>query len=309
MDWSESTHSEQMAMRLARSGALIRLVCADDACDVCRSLAGKTFAPADAPRLPVRGCRNETCRCRFLVVDPQSKRTTPELVQAGVEAIRRREYRQARQLLRRVTALDEMDEQGWLWLSGVVDDDEKIICLEKVLAINPRNKRAQAGLAYLRKKRPAQKAPPETSSTPTAGAVAEKPTLPPQVIQLRRERQVIVEEWGDFMNIAVETDPQMLLMQGGAFLKQLGRLDDQVLAMLPEGKQLDELLLQWQESEMIGESLADLLHDPGHRNQPGWEEMHASLRKLAQSLLAHRQSLRERIAQAGGKTPSSPAGK
>ena len=38
----------------------------DDACRVCRSLAGKVFDPRDAPPIPVRDCRNETCRCDYL---------------------------------------------------------------------------------------------------------------------------------------------------------------------------------------------------------------------------------------------------
>jgi hypothetical protein len=38
----------------------------DDACAVCRAFTGKVFDPRDAPTIPVRGCRNKTCRCDYL---------------------------------------------------------------------------------------------------------------------------------------------------------------------------------------------------------------------------------------------------
>ena len=57
---------------------------------------------------------------------------------------------EARRLLEAVLAVDERNEQAWLWLSGVVDDDEeRIICLENVLTINPHNEAARRGLAAL----------------------------------------------------------------------------------------------------------------------------------------------------------------
>lgn len=57
---------------------------------------------------------------------------------------------EARRLLETVLDADERNEQAWLWLSGVVDDDEeRIICLENVLTINPHNEVARQGLANL----------------------------------------------------------------------------------------------------------------------------------------------------------------
>ena len=55
---------------------------------------------------------------------------------------------EARRLLESVLNADERNEQAWLWLSGLVDDDEeRIICLENVLIINPHNAAARQGLA------------------------------------------------------------------------------------------------------------------------------------------------------------------
>jgi hypothetical protein len=58
---------------------------------------------------------------------------------------------EARRLLEAVLDADDHNEQAWLWMGGVVDrDEERIICLENVLTINPNNEPARKGLAALR---------------------------------------------------------------------------------------------------------------------------------------------------------------
>jgi tetratricopeptide (TPR) repeat protein len=55
---------------------------------------------------------------------------------------------EAETLLLRVVAADETHEQAWLWLSGAVQTDEdRRVCLENVLALNPDNAAARQGLA------------------------------------------------------------------------------------------------------------------------------------------------------------------
>jgi hypothetical protein len=57
---------------------------------------------------------------------------------------------EARYLLETVLDADERNEQVWLWMSAVVDsDEERIVCLENVLTINPNNEAARKGLAAL----------------------------------------------------------------------------------------------------------------------------------------------------------------
>ena len=57
---------------------------------------------------------------------------------------------EARLLLERVLDADERNEHAWLWLSGVVEnDEERIICLENVLTIDPHNQAARKGLVAL----------------------------------------------------------------------------------------------------------------------------------------------------------------
>ncbi len=274
MDWTESEYSQSTAMRLARAGALVRIVAADDACEVCRALSTRTYTPSEVPRLPIRGCEHEQCRCRFEAVDPESELTVSQLVERGVQAFKAKRRDLAEQMLRRAVTLDEMNELGWLWLSGVVEDSEKVVCLDKVLSINPRNKHAQAGLAAMHKKgtaplvpqdapepppaeRPAQAEIAARAETPAQPAiVAPPPETPPIEVEapagegsidegtldvdlpelglLHAERKVIIEQWAEFIAFAVEIDPNMLLIQAQAFLQKLGRLNGQSLDLLAE---------------------------------------------------------------------------
>ena len=87
--------------------------------------------------------------------------TTPDLLQRGIEAARAKRNAEARELLMYVVQLDEQNEQAWLWLSGVVEsDDDRRVCLENVLALNPANQRAQAGLRWLNQHAPTAPAAP-----------------------------------------------------------------------------------------------------------------------------------------------------
>lgn len=74
-----------------------------------------------------------------------------DTLQAGITAAREgRNAAEARALLQQALQAEPRSEQGWLWMSAVVEtDDERRICLERVLTINPNNQTAQAGLEKL----------------------------------------------------------------------------------------------------------------------------------------------------------------
>jgi len=75
---------------------------------------------------------------------------TNELLKQGIAALNAGRKAEARRLLMQVVQQDERNEMAWLWLSGAVDTDEdRRVCLENVLAINPNNKTAKRGLASL----------------------------------------------------------------------------------------------------------------------------------------------------------------
>jgi hypothetical protein len=72
-------------------------------------------------------------------------------LQQAIDAAKAGRKEEARRLLENVLDVEERNEQAWLWLSSVIDEDEdRIICLENVLTVNPRNEAARKGLAALR---------------------------------------------------------------------------------------------------------------------------------------------------------------
>lgn len=326
MEWTESEYSQETTMRLARSGAWVRIVTAEDACDVCKAMAQHVYTPSEVPRLPIAGCERDACRCRFEAVDPQTEMSVSELVDLGIHETKIGRTKQARETLRRAVTLDEEYEKGWLWLSAVVDDQEKLACLETVLSINPANVHARAGIEALRQKRQAAATPeptppvelPELMSTAMADHTAAAGRSGPiseemldTVFALRDERQVIVEQWVEFMGLADQVDPAVLQVQASAFIERLDDANEQTLALLsewdvPPESRLEELYLEWQESEEMGEALANVIeaHRARDREVPNWQSMRNALAELGRALIAHRDQLRVRIAAAGGTVPT-----
>jgi tetratricopeptide (TPR) repeat protein len=79
--------------------------------------------------------------------------------------------------------LDENNEQAWLWLSGVVDDDaDRRVCLENVLALNPNQTAARKGLAKL-----------DAESPPKERVTKTYPAVSPATAVLYPER--LTKEW------------------------------------------------------------------------------------------------------------------
>jgi tetratricopeptide (TPR) repeat protein len=121
-----------------------------------------------------------------------------QLLAQGIAAAKAKRNEEARQALLQVVDLDQRNEQAWLWLSGVVESlDERRTCLENVLAINPNNAHAQAGLRWLDQHAPppppepapppaappetAFEAPPEPAPSPVVEAPPEP--VPPPVVE------------------------------------------------------------------------------------------------------------------------------
>jgi hypothetical protein len=73
-----------------------------------------------------------------------------ELLCEGVAAVKAGQNERARDLLVRVVAHDDQNAQAWLWLSGVVESlEDRKVCLENVLNIDPDNAAARKGLAWV----------------------------------------------------------------------------------------------------------------------------------------------------------------
>jgi len=108
--------------------------------------------------------------------DLQAKNVN-DLLREGVAAAKSGQRERARDLLMHVVDQDEQNVLAWLWLSGVVDSlEDREICLENVLALDPDNAAARRGLRWVREQKNLQALPPaETVSS--ADAVPESPVL------------------------------------------------------------------------------------------------------------------------------------
>lgn len=69
----------------------------------------------------------------------------------AIQYIRMGNREEGRQILEEILEVDENNEEVWLWLTSVVETDEdREVCFENVLALNPDNIVAQKGLEALR---------------------------------------------------------------------------------------------------------------------------------------------------------------
>jgi hypothetical protein len=76
--------------------------------------------------------------------------TPSEQLSQGIAAAQAGHRTTARALLTKVLQTDDQHIDGWWWLGQVVDSlDDKTICLENVLALDPNHAEAQAELAWV----------------------------------------------------------------------------------------------------------------------------------------------------------------
>lgn len=73
-----------------------------------------------------------------------------EKLKAGIEAARQGEKAAARRLLRQVVDNEPNNEIAWMWLASVAESlQERRLCLERVVRLNPKNARAREALQQL----------------------------------------------------------------------------------------------------------------------------------------------------------------
>lgn len=100
---------------------------------------------------------------------------TSALLQAGIAAAKSGRNEEAREIFLRVIELDDHNEHAWLWMSAVVDSiQDRIVCLENVLTINPESRAAHRGLDQLQSQIPpkAQIEPDPAPLTPDEPAAS-----------------------------------------------------------------------------------------------------------------------------------------
>jgi hypothetical protein len=82
-----------------------------------------------------------------------SNTNNEELLQLGIQAVKRKDLQNARVLLLQVYERDRRNEVVMMWLAKIAPSrDEKIQWLERVLDVNPDNQNAKNGLDKLKYK-------------------------------------------------------------------------------------------------------------------------------------------------------------
>jgi hypothetical protein len=132
----------------------------------------------------------------------------------GIAAAKAGDAERARELLLQVVDADEYNEQAWLWLSSVVESDaDREVCLENVVAINPDNNLAKAGLVHLR----TRKMPPPPSPEPEPAPPPPQPEWPPAREQPAAVAQVSepAAEFDDLLEERLATEVEKAAAQAG----------------------------------------------------------------------------------------------
>ncbi|MBN1285799.1 MAG: PD40 domain-containing protein [Anaerolineae bacterium] len=109
------------------------------------------------------------------------------LLRTGIEAVRAGNKAKARRIFERVLEIDDSNEMAWMWMASVVQTpDERRVCLENVLDINPNNERAVKALARLKA---GLASSARSESKPASRITRVKPKSPPP-------RASAAESWG-----------------------------------------------------------------------------------------------------------------
>ncbi len=116
--------------------------------------------------------------------DLMNTNDTTTLLQAGLAAAKAGERAKARELLQRVVEVDEGSLQAWLWLSDLVNTlEDREVCLENVLTLDPANDSARDRLALVRA---------QIEATPEIEPVSILPHVETNELRLR-EAQVSID--------------------------------------------------------------------------------------------------------------------
>lgn len=136
--------------------------------------------------------------------------TSPqELLQQGIAAARAGDTGTARQLIAKALQLDPLNEQAWLWLTSVAqDDEERIRILSHLLTINPNNEHAIRGLQALGALPPAEPEPTPEPPTPEEGAYADD-TWVDNVIPTEADEAALMEPAEAMPEEAAQFDPSV----------------------------------------------------------------------------------------------------
>lgn len=122
-------------------------------------------------------------------------------LERAIQALRAGDRETGRALLHELTQAEPLRPEGWLWLAAAQDDPiQKRVCLQQVLALDPGNQHAAAGLRALEQQTgsPAvqptaattSSAEPAATNTSAAANVANRLAQPRFTTTGKRERRI-----------------------------------------------------------------------------------------------------------------------
>lgn len=96
------------------------------------------------------------------------------LVKEGIALLKGGKRMEAKQALMKAVEINQQSEQAWLWLSALVDTpEERLLCLENVIDLNPNNANAKKGIDETKREIAAK------GGTPKAAPAADPYGVPP----------------------------------------------------------------------------------------------------------------------------------
>ena len=96
--------------------------------------------------------------------------TALHAAQQAMQALRRKDRREARRLAEQAVHLDPRLEEGWLVLAAVASPEASLFYLRKALEVNPGSEKARKGMHWAAQRLRKQKARPPGLYTSTLGA-------------------------------------------------------------------------------------------------------------------------------------------
>jgi tetratricopeptide (TPR) repeat protein len=149
------------------------------------------------------------------VAETEAKAKVDDLLRQGITAAKAGQRERARELLMDVVEQDEENVLAWLWLSGVVDSlEDREVCLENVLSLDPANDMARKGLTMLQRQR-AQELMRQGTAAAQAGQRGRAYELLTRVVALDEKN---VAAWLWLSDVADDVDEQKVCLQNALSL-------------------------------------------------------------------------------------------
>ncbi|HEX7586965.1 MAG TPA: hypothetical protein VF478_01500, partial [Anaerolineae bacterium] len=149
----------QRAVELNPNSAPAWAGCASTTSNIDEAIVGWGYALALEPKDETRSLLSA---CVLEKIKQSTSKDAASLVTVGRRLAEAGQWAFAHHLFQCATELEPSNENAWMWRAGVAQAaDETVLCLKRVLELNPQNGQAKAGLAWAASKRTATPVSPD----------------------------------------------------------------------------------------------------------------------------------------------------